>query len=575
MSRESQLKKVKPSARSPTRPSEPWRSGEGRFHLPGSLLAPVLFLLIAYSLTSLGTPSPVLATSLYNRTPWPEVMRGLTEEEDNTGSLDAVHPCFRTQGRSFKITNNSTVKLSGISVYVYLLGRNEGRFDRTAFRLSLRDSSNQPLVTNNSSTYAGLIYREDSGSPTFEVFFPLNLNIAGGVPYTFILECLSDDPDLYRISESSRVSDGETSYHDSLNSQSTPYYMSGRKILYTTFAENFAAHFPALASSTNYPLPTTNSSPKYHPVIFVHGLGGTPGAFDGSQDPSRNYVKLLTDLGYPADYISLYSCGYKYNYLKRVNEYNYQGDIREIAQGLEVVVNSLSDKHKAQGGDGRVDIVAHSLGNLVTRQYLLTHKDNHRIRRYVGVGAPFKGAWVMGVDKGIKSLLLIGKPLESAIANFFVDALNKTRDPNMPLKKDSIASVQATPESDFLEGGNGLNRTTINNVEFYAIYGDINTKVRQKVFNVALEFGVDVGDGIVQAKSASYTGWVTNAKKYAFNDGLLLEAHVKKLNNAFAFEVGVTNPKSLKTLHVDLLSRQDSKSKLVCLISSDIVDRCN
>ncbi len=285
------------------------------------------------------------------------------------------------------------------------------------------------------------------------------------MPYTFILECLTDESDLYRVSESSQVSDGEAAYYNSTNQSTTNYYLSGRKILYTTFSEWLSPHFPALASSTtNYPLPTANSPPKYHPVIFVHGLGGTPGAFDGSEDQSRNYVKLLTDLGYPQDYIYLYSYGYKEDG-RGGRYYNYQGDIREIAQGVEVAVNSLSDKHKAQGGDGQVDIVAHSLGNLVTRQYLLTHKDDHKIRRYIGVGAPFKGAWVMGVDKGVKSIPILGKRLESLIADSALSIYNSGR--TNRLSKDSQASVQVTPNSDFLEGSNGINRTKINNLEFY------------------------------------------------------------------------------------------------------------
>ncbi len=82
------FKKVKPSTRSP----------QGRFHLPRELLLPALILTSYLSLLS----PPALA-SIYNRTPWPAVMKGLIEEEDNTNYQDAAHPCFRTQGRSFKV----------------------------------------------------------------------------------------------------------------------------------------------------------------------------------------------------------------------------------------------------------------------------------------------------------------------------------------------------------------------------------------------------------------------------------------------------------------------------------------
>ena len=352
------------------------------------VILPVL-LLTSYFLI---LPPSVLANSIYNRSPWPEAYKGLDFEKDNTDFEDAAHPCFRTAGRSFKVTHKDSFKLSGLSVYVYVPNRQEPRFSRDLLRLSFLDSASQVLVNKVSPSYSAVISRDGNAQPTFEVYFPLNLNVAGGIPYTANLECLSDE-DLLRIVESSRVGDGLTEYYDATTGKVFPYYMTGRKLLFTTFSERLSAHFPSFAKATEgRPSLATNSPPKFHPVIFVHGLGGSPSAFDGSEDQSRNYVKLLTDLGYPSDYIYLYSYGYKEDG-RGGRYYNYQGDIREIAQGMEVAVATLSDRYKAQGGDGKVDIVAHSLGNLVTRQYLLTHKDNHKIRRYVGVGAPFKGAW--------------------------------------------------------------------------------------------------------------------------------------------------------------------------------------
>ena len=249
-------------------------------------------------------PPSVLANSIYNRSPWPEVYKGLDFEKDNTDFQDAAHYCDRTRGRSFKLSHKDSFKLSGLSVYVYVPNRQEPRFSQDLLRLSFLDQNSQTLVSKMPPSYSSVISRDGNAQPIFEVYFPLNLNV-GGVTYTANLECLSDE-DLLRIVESSRVGDGLTEYYDATTGKVFPYYMTGRKLLFTTFSERLSAHFPSFAKATEgRPSLATNSPPKFHPVIFVHGLGGTPGAFDGSEDQSRNYVKLLTDLGYPSESVYL------------------------------------------------------------------------------------------------------------------------------------------------------------------------------------------------------------------------------------------------------------------------------
>lgn len=510
-----------------------------------------------------------LAASIFNRTPWPEVMRGLTEEEDNTGYQDAAHPCFRTQGRSFKVTHGLTVKLSGISLYVYVPGRNERQFDRDVFRLSLKDSNNQLLTTNISPAYAGIIYREDSGSPTFEVFFPLDFNVTGGLSYIFTFECLTDDPDLYRVSESSRVPDGEAAYYDSTNSQTKTYYMSGRKILYTTFAENFAVHFPALTASPSLSLANSQlliATPKYHPVIIVHGMGGAPDAF---LDDSRgmNYKKLLTGAGYPENYILLYNYGYKDDGRGRW-VYNYQGDVREIALGMESAVKTLSEKHKADGGDGKVDILAHSLGNLVTKQYLVTHKDNHHVRKYIAVGAPFKGSWIMDFDQGVKEIPGVGKYAESSLSllgrslAFKFKILNK----DQPLSQDSPAAQQVRSDSAFLKELNAYGRFP-SDVQVSTILGDINATFEQKIFNLMIRKKTSLGDLVILPESAGYFPGVSTTE-LVFSDSVTARATLIKSSNAYA---QITWPalESLRYEHTNMLKQEDVKSRIVNILTNE------
>ena len=530
--------------------------------------------LVSLLLNYFVTLTPAQAISIYNRYPWPTLYQSLDIVTENTDYLDAVGTCSRTQGRSFTFSHPDSFKLAGLSVYVYMLRLQSHRFDPSLFKLSLLDPSHKGsfLASGVASTYSQLIDLDLGLNSTFEVFFPLDVNVSGEVSYTALLDCQSSEEDLFQIPESSRLGDGLVSYYDFTSNESSPYPGSGRKILFTTFSPRGAPHFPPVPPPTNKEQSTNNPLPRFHPVIFVHGLGGDPTNFE-SDTENRNYVRLLTDLGYPKDYIYLYSYGYKYDSIKRVNYYNYQGDVKEIAEGMEVVVSSLSDKHKGQGGDGQVDIVAHSLGNLVTRQYLLTHKDNHRIRRYIAVGAPFKGTWVMALDKNISSFPILGKTTERLLADSILDIYNKEN--KNAISRNSVASIQATPGSDFLEGPEGINKTNISGIEFYSIYGNINATIRQKVFSKTFERKLDLGDGIILEDSATYAGWVSNSKKFAHNDGVIFDFKVNPGSGALAAQFQIANPKSLRTLHTELLTRPDSQGKILCLLSKDSPNSCN
>lgn len=532
---------------------------------PPRRIFPVFLILITLFLNYSITSPTASANSIYNRSPWPVAYQGLEVVKENTDFQDAAHPCNRTHGRSFGLTHADGFKLSGLSVYVYIPNSQDGKFNQSLFRLSFGS------VTKAPSTYSALI-GGDGGGRTFEVYFPLSININGGVTYTGILECLTSDPaDPFRIPESSRIGDGLiTGYYNSNTSQTLDYYMSGRKILFTTFSERNSPHFPALAS--NSPIVNSQlsiSSPKFHPVIFIHGLGGDPTNFESDAE-NRNYVKLLTDLGYPRDYIHLYSYGYKYDPIKRVNYYNYQGDVREIAQGMEVVVNTLSELNKSQGGDGRVDIVAHSLGNLVTRQYLFTHKDNHKIRRYIAVGAPFKGAWFMSADKNLRAIPVVGKNIEKIVAEAVLNLYGK--DASNRLSKDSVASVQATPGSDFLSD---INKATISNLELYEVYGDVSTTIRQKVFSKTFETKLSLGDGLILPDSATFSDWTNfSPRKFAYTGNMLVNVKFDRQQGALAAEIKMDNPGTAKSLHSELLTRDDSKGKIVCLLQKETANDC-
>lgn len=179
----------------------------------------------------------------------------------------------------------------------------------------------------------------------------------------------------------------------------------------------------------------------------------------------------------------------------------------------------------------------------------------------------------MGVDKNVRSIPLVGKNIEKTIAETALALYN--RDYVGKVSKDSPASVQVTPGSEFLDGIYGVNRTKIDNIEVYNIYGDVRTTIRQKIFTKTLEIKMSLGDGLVLPDSATYASWTNKSKNFAYTGNMLMNIKFDKGQGALAAEIKVDDPKTAKSLHAELLTRQDSKSKIVCLVSKENTNDCN
>jgi hypothetical protein len=176
----------------------------------------------------------------------------------------------------------------------------------------------------------------------------------------------------------------------------------------------------------------------------------------------------------------------------------------------------------------------------------------------------------MGVDAGIRSFPVLGPYLEKQFSEAIVYLINRTRT-DRKLDKSSIVYTELTPNSDYL---NSLNATAISGVEVYALYGDANAIIRQKIFNKNLEKKVDFGDGLILASSASYTDWAKTSNKYAFNDKVIFNVSVQRQGSALATTFQLSDPTMVRTLHSDLLTNANSKQKIECILINENTGGC-
>lgn len=227
---------------------------------------------------------------------------------------------------------------------------------------------------------------------------------------------------------------------------------------------------------------------KLDPVLLIHGYTSYP---ENWQDAKNNsdYFSLLQAWGYPAEYIAAYH--YSGVGVGR-NGYNNQGDIPEMAAGMHDAVETLSQKSLAHGGDGMVDIVAHSMGGLIARQYFKDYPTGHHIDQVISIGTPYQG----GLVKKIYEEAKYEKYLLGLVINTGLGLIDN------PADLDSVSASQLTPGSSLLNSLNNI--PYLPNVRYYTMYGEINLVINHTIFDFEVKSdSYDVGDVLVFPGSAT------------------------------------------------------------------------
>lgn len=180
------------------------------------------------------------------------------------------------------------------------------------------------------------------------------------------------------------------------------------------------------------------------PVLMVHGLWGkneeTEGAFNKMEEEFIKSGLYVKELILRANYRATNSCSFK----KNANVVPYHN------------TKLLTQLINAKFSTGKVDIVAHSMGGLLTRQYIQgsTYNKKNDVHRYISINVPHSGSQVANLALTKDATLL--QVVEIAIANYTSALLYPTH--SCKLIGDAVNDLKVNSQAMY-----ELNYTTLNN----------------------------------------------------------------------------------------------------------------
>ncbi len=143
-----------------------------------------------------------------------------------------------------------------------------------------------------------------------------------------------------------------------------------------------------------------SAPPDINPIVFVHGASGSGAQF-------QSQALRFTSNGYPQSFI-------------RVVEYNSPA-IATILPDVLARIDATIAELQAQTGRAQVELVGHSLGTFISRQYLATPARAARVAHYVNAD----GGGATALPGGVPTLALFGGGAR-AVQPQFVGATNVT-----------------------------------------------------------------------------------------------------------------------------------------------------
>jgi pimeloyl-ACP methyl ester carboxylesterase len=197
------------------------------------------------------------------------------------------------------------------------------------------------------------------------------------------------------------------------------------------------------------------------PVIFLHGNNDTP--FPTLCNPFgnvHNAAQFFADQGYSLS--EIWGLGYQGDQCDLVNPLVRSGATHTTAANvpdLRAFVHAVLEFTGAK----RVDIVAHSLGGTLVREWMRQDRVYHLVRRFVAVASPFHGIvncspnpanyWQAPANGGFNPDSAVCRELGAADTPFLL-ALNRGREAHGPTRTLTIRNADA--DFVYISGQDGV-----------------------------------------------------------------------------------------------------------------------
>lgn len=265
---------------------------------------------------------------------------------------------------------------------------------------------------------------------------------------------------------------------------------------------------PVAAMPQQVPLPV-------RPVVFVHGYCGHASCWD---EVTSIKSRLQKDYGYDPSLLH----AFVYPTDAQGKELNRE-DIALIAHKLML---DLADIRQRTGAD-KVDIVAHSMGGLITRYYMGCHNPDtygtvyqNDIGRFIEIASPNKGSPWASAKSSLWDLPSRWQLVVYALYTAFCTGRDQEGG-CCYLAPTDVAVQQMAPDSDFLRQLNVATNSPAE-VEYYPIYGQIIATAEVNLFGSHMPIEQGLGDLVVSVESAATIAGIgdlqnQNAANYHLN----------------------------------------------------------
>lgn len=452
--------------------------------------------------------------------------------------------CSLSQGRIFNFTAPVSFRLSGVGLFFFEDYNSQNSLLSPAKLLVSIFSGDGVVPTNalifrspfknNSSSYIKALSLFGNGQAK-GLFFELKpLWLGASQTYTLLLECQNSSGPVQKIYGGSNNSGART--FDSTSFSASPE---------TSFKIPYFQLYTKNDGLVNVAPATT--LPSSRPIVLVHGLAGAPVDFS-------DFVTQLTSAGWEERYLLSFDYG-----LKTDGAYNGLASLGDLLPRFKTAVATLSATYKAEGGDGRVDLLAYSSGSVLARNYLGLNRTNPGVRDLISIGGLFKGSFLIDLEKGNENFPGVGTRLPLNLGKALLAPL---------VALNPLTSGRALSDNSFKQQLTSSGTAILafkkeelpTSVNYYSLQGEIKARNQQNLFKVSVKSESSIGDGATLTDSASE---LPSLAASTFSESFDLSRTLTRGSATVSATLNLPDLGKLRFLHSQLLKAAEIKNKVL------------